>query len=38
MAATDDLAQPEDMADLFLDELNRLWAEPVTEAPAEAAA
>jgi len=28
MAAEEQLAQPEDLADLFLDELNRLWAEP----------
>jgi hypothetical protein len=28
MAAQEDLVQPEDMADLFLEELNRLWAEP----------
>jgi hypothetical protein len=28
MAAEEQLAQPEDMADLFLEELNRLWAEP----------
>jgi hypothetical protein len=28
MAATEELARPEDMADLFLEELNRLWCEP----------
>jgi hypothetical protein len=28
MAAEEQLSQPEDLADLFLDELNRLWAEP----------
>ena len=28
MAAEERLARPEDLADLFLDELNRLWAEP----------
>lgn len=28
MAADEDLPHPEDLADLFLDELNRLWAEP----------
>lgn len=33
MAADDALSQPEDMADLFLEELNRLWADP---APLEA--
>ena len=31
MAAAESLVQPEDMADLFLEELNRLWF----EAPAE---
>jgi hypothetical protein len=33
MAAGDTLIHPEDMADLFLEELNRLWADP---APLEA--
>ena len=28
MAAEEQLKEPEDMADLFLDELNRLWADP----------
>ena len=28
MAAEEDLNHPEDMADLFLEELNRLWADP----------
>ena len=28
MAATEALEQPSDMADLFLEELNRLWADP----------
>lgn len=28
MAADEQLAQPEDLADLFLEELNRLWADP----------
>jgi hypothetical protein len=28
MAAEEELARPEDMADLFLEELNRLWADP----------
>ena len=28
MAADEELEEPEDMADLFLEELNRLWAEP----------
>jgi hypothetical protein len=28
MAAQEELSQPEDMADLFLEELNRLWADP----------
>jgi len=28
MAASEELTRPEDMADLFLDELNRLWADP----------
>ena len=28
IAAGDDLAGPADMADLFLEELNRLWSEP----------
>lgn len=30
MAAEAELSPPEDMADLFLEELNRLWAEPIT--------
>ena len=29
MAAGQELAGAEDMADLFLEELNRLWADPV---------
>lgn len=33
MAAEAELSQPEDLADLFLEELNRLWADP---APLEA--
>jgi hypothetical protein len=28
IAADDQLAHPEDLADLFLEELNRLWADP----------
>jgi hypothetical protein len=28
MAADEQLNQPEDLADLFLEELNRLWADP----------
>lgn len=28
MAAEEQLKEPEDMADLFLEELNRLWADP----------
>ena len=28
MAADEQLSRPEDLADLFLDELNRLWADP----------
>jgi hypothetical protein len=28
MAADEELSLPEDMADLFLEELNRLWSEP----------
>jgi hypothetical protein len=28
MAADAQLNQPEDLADLFLEELNRLWADP----------
>lgn len=28
MAAQEELDRPEDMADLFLEELNRLWADP----------
>jgi hypothetical protein len=33
MAAAEELQRPEDLADLFLDELNRLWAEgPVEQA------
>jgi hypothetical protein len=34
IAAGDDLDGPADMADLFLEELNRLWSEPL---PSEAA-
>jgi hypothetical protein len=34
MAASDQLAEPEDLADLFLEELNRLWAAPEAEAAA----
>ncbi|MDO8359757.1 MAG: hypothetical protein Q7T08_06925 [Devosia sp.] len=33
MAADEAFSHPEDMADLFLEELNRLWADP---APLEA--
>ena len=28
MAADETLNEPEDLADLFLEELNRLWSEP----------
>ena len=28
MAANEELSRPEDLADLFLEELNRLWSEP----------
>ena len=28
MAAAEELQRPEDLADLFLEELNRLWADP----------
>ncbi|MEO6013317.1 MAG: hypothetical protein ABIQ30_07010 [Devosia sp.] len=28
MAADEELSRAEDLADLFLDELNRLWADP----------
>ena len=28
MAADEQLSQPEDLADLFLQELNRLWSDP----------
>jgi hypothetical protein len=28
MAAEEELSHPEDLADLFLEELNRLWADP----------
>ena len=28
MAANEELSRPEDLADLFLEELNRLWADP----------
>jgi hypothetical protein len=28
IAAGEELSRPEDMADLFLEELNRLWVEP----------
>jgi hypothetical protein len=28
MAAQEQLKEPEDMADLFLEELNRLWSDP----------
>lgn len=28
MAADEELNRPEDLADLFLEELNRLWSEP----------
>lgn len=34
MAAEDELSPPEDMADLFLEELNRLWNEPLAEPDA----
>ncbi|HZY69237.1 MAG TPA: hypothetical protein VFE52_11640 [Devosia sp.] len=29
MAAEGELSRPEDLVDLFLEELNRLWADPV---------
>jgi hypothetical protein len=38
MAAAESLAQPEDMADLFLEELNRLWYELPSDSAEEAAA
>lgn len=39
MAAAEDLSQPEDMADLFLEELNRLWMAPAADnAPIDVAA
>ena len=28
IAAGEDISRPEDLADLFLEELNRLWADP----------
>jgi hypothetical protein len=28
MAADEELTRPEDLADLFLEELNRLWSDP----------
>ena len=28
MAAEEELSRPDDLADLFLEELNRLWADP----------
>lgn len=28
MAAEEELGRPDDLADLFLEELNRLWADP----------
>jgi hypothetical protein len=34
MAASDQLAEPEDLADLFLEELNRLWTAPEAEQAA----
>ena len=34
MAAAEELQRPEDLADLFLDELNRLWAESPMEQAA----
>jgi hypothetical protein len=37
IAAGDGLAGPADMADLFLEELNRLWSEPLPADAAEAA-
>ena len=37
MAVAEQLARPEDTADLFLEELNRLWYEPA-ETETEAAA
>jgi hypothetical protein len=37
MAVAEQLAQPEDMADLFLEELNRLWYEPPAQATEQAA-
>jgi hypothetical protein len=32
IAAGEEIATPEDLADLFLEELNRLWAEPAPDA------
>ena len=34
MAAAEELQRPEDLADLFLEELNRLWVEGPTEQAA----
>jgi len=33
IAADTELKAPEDLADLFLEELNRLWATPAPDAP-----
>ena len=38
MAANQQLDETEDMADLFLEELNRLWTEPSTALPFDDAA
>ena len=38
MAANQQLDETEDMADLFLEELNRLWMEPSTALPFDEAA
>ena len=38
MAANQQLDETEDMADLFLEELNRLWTEPSTALPFDEAA
>ena len=38
MAASAELGDTPDMADLFLEELNRLWVEPTPELPFDEAA
>ena len=38
MAAKQQLEETQDMADLFLEELNRLWTEPPTSLPFDEAA